>query len=491
MERAAVASVRLDRCVRRECATLAELVAGAGDEWDRSRRDAAHRAAADLMAAPAASVAALNRTTAGLDWLIARWQGVEAQVRRDGALPLANLLYVLRLLGTAKPPLASDGNAASAFWGMGLGAMEEMLLEPNEAYYGLVPDEGATIEERAEAVHALVPDEVIGPDGLLACITAELERVRARRAEVWEHTDGPLRTAVLDRTRFDASPEAALMRRYETSATSDLHRALNQFLKVRREGFETESEEEPDGTGDLSTDLGAGEGAPGDNPAVAPGIILVVPDGDTGSIDLSQGKSNPSDWLADPLLSPATSPPTQDHEDVSLPSDWAWPDQNPAPAQDEPTAAPTHPQDEPNDHPQTLYDERLLALARANFVQGPHAVFLLLLFVMSLVACGPKRLEATFVGRAGYALLTPPKSSGDAHRSRCDGPVAMRPIAGWEMAAALAQDEPIDNAQAPTRFNLPPGGTGDFSASVGVRDKALVDKPPVPPRMATGDILPA
>ena len=193
VERAAVASVRLDRCVRRECATLAELVAGAGDEWDRARRDGAHRAAADILTAPAAAVAALNRTAAGLDWLIGRWENVQAQARSDGMLPLPILHYVLRLMGVSRAPLATDGDDASTLWGMGLGAMDEMLLAPNEAYHGLSPEEGATIEVRSEAVHALIPDEAVGPDGLLACIASQIAGLNARRSEVWEFVDGPAR----------------------------------------------------------------------------------------------------------------------------------------------------------------------------------------------------------------------------------------------------------------------------------------------------------
>ena len=58
------------------------------------------------------------------------------------------------------------------------------------------------------------------------------------------------------------------MRRYETSATSDLHRALNQFLKVRREGFEDESGEIPDASEALPT------GVPASRDGVAPGIRI-------------------------------------------------------------------------------------------------------------------------------------------------------------------------------------------------------------------------
>ena len=43
--------------------------------------------------------------------------------------------------------------------------------------------------------------------------------------------DDPSRAWAMDRARFDASPEAALMRRYETAATTDLHRALNLLMK--------------------------------------------------------------------------------------------------------------------------------------------------------------------------------------------------------------------------------------------------------------------
>ena len=83
--------------------------------------------------------------------------------------------------------------------------------------------------------------------------------------------DGPARAAVLDRVRFDASPEAALMRRYEATATTDLHRALNQFLKVRREGFEDESGEIPDASEALPT------GVPASRDGVAPGLLSGQP----------------------------------------------------------------------------------------------------------------------------------------------------------------------------------------------------------------------
>ena len=76
--RAAMASVRLDRCVREETASLADIRARMLSRWQNQRvsRASVDFHARELATDPAAALRGLTATVLGCEWLLDRWDGL-------------------------------------------------------------------------------------------------------------------------------------------------------------------------------------------------------------------------------------------------------------------------------------------------------------------------------------------------------------------------------------------------------------------------------
>jgi hypothetical protein len=72
-------------------------------------------------------------------------------------------------------------------------------------------------------------------EGLWATIDAELERLEAIRACLWENQDAPALSEKIDRAAFDDSKTGVLRRRYQSANHMDMHRCLKQLTEQRRQ----------------------------------------------------------------------------------------------------------------------------------------------------------------------------------------------------------------------------------------------------------------
>ncbi|MBX6316640.1 MAG: hypothetical protein IRY99_27560 [Isosphaeraceae bacterium] len=205
-ERAALASVRLDRCARAEQARLADRTRQALRRWDEQRAAEVRHGAGRLEFEPAEAVSQLERTTQGVEWLLGQWQALAEALDQHGRLNGSQLDRLLRLLGQPQLPRA--------------GAQRELLMlvyaylaleeEPNRGLWDLI--QGTRTAE--------VPRDHLPPPGrahahLAAVFAAAIERLLALRAELWEHYDGPERAGEADKALGDDSPEAARLLKYE------------------------------------------------------------------------------------------------------------------------------------------------------------------------------------------------------------------------------------------------------------------------------------
>ena len=284
VERAATASVRMDRCVRKECAAIAEAVAGAAHAWDEARREAVRAAAGNLDADAAGVVARLASSAEGCDWLIRRWQDFEATVRHDGHLRDDLLRQAVRLLGVDGDPAVAEGPAISALWDAGKAALPAYDGEAHMRFLGLGAYAKVPAEERRKGPSGLGKPDPAASVRLLVALGAEIARLRALRATLPDPRDDPARAIAMDLARFDASPEAALMRRYETAATTDLHRALGLLMKGRKEGLTADSEPECPAQDEPieEVDRVMASGLAPIDAAIAPGFAPSSTDGQTG-----------------------------------------------------------------------------------------------------------------------------------------------------------------------------------------------------------------
>jgi len=399
VSRAAIASVRLDRCVRRESAVISRAVDKAAATWDERAESRQLELIREFSDEKPGAAPRMQRTVAGCDWLLRAWSLQAGEVRRAGFLDIPSLRFALRQIDVFKAPVETDQSDASKLWGAGLAAMPAMNLVTAEAYLGIKPAADAPVENRqAEARARLLPRDE-GREALLACMAEEAARLAEHREALWATEEGPARAAALDRVRYDASPEAPRMMRYESMASCELHRCFNQLIKVRKSGVLDEPDE--------PEVFPPAQDEP--NAAPAPGATSVL--------------TRPSTRVGKPPVPPES------------------------PAQDEPNAGAETPstaaQDEPNGAPEPPAKSEVAPATRPAFVSAAVALIVLALLTIAATAGalprGPAPLDSTATATATAMDLRaariagpskPPGGGGPGSRPREDGPDLAR-LAGW------------------------------------------------------------
>jgi len=217
--RAALASVRLDRCTRVETAALEGRQGWArhDDAVERRGRDAVQAHAHALAHDPAGALSKLGATAAGCQWLRAEWAGLRAALADRGHWDEAELDRARLLLGLPRPPAAVAEPAAAALWRAAL-----------EARPPSRPAEVARDSGRPRPPEA-------ARDALLGHVDAMIARLDARRDALWAEVDAPALAHAEALASFDDTPAATLLRRYEDGASRELHRSLQQLRAHRRD----------------------------------------------------------------------------------------------------------------------------------------------------------------------------------------------------------------------------------------------------------------
>ncbi len=232
--RAALASVRLDRCVRAETAAVQNRRAQALTQWHGDRQDHARIAvhSAKLNTEPALAVAGLQASARGCEWLIESWQDLAHLLAAEGFWDQKHTGQVLSLLGTPTPEVTSRAWKACLALSADFHDPEDLVWA--ERVLEITAPEADPASRRA-TITAALPDRAEAHAWLTALHEAERATLQARRQGLWERVDEPARRRALALAAFDDSEAASLRRRYESASTSDLHRALNQIHQNRRE----------------------------------------------------------------------------------------------------------------------------------------------------------------------------------------------------------------------------------------------------------------
>ncbi len=196
LERMVSASVRIDRCDRIDLALRQRFAFRAAVCWDEDHRKETERVGERLPRSPGRVVRELQTTRHGVEWLLERWRG------------LAEIL--------------------------------DRRIDWNDEQRRLALDLLATPRELRDGPTRLDP-----PDGLdpiahrLALALAEIEDLESWRDEIGQHVDAHDRELAEQGIGAEVSRPLMLAHRYESAANREFHRALNQFLRFRREARTT------------------------------------------------------------------------------------------------------------------------------------------------------------------------------------------------------------------------------------------------------------
>ena len=225
--RAAFLSVRLDRCAAYETAALSEAIRTAEADHDRAIRRDIDDAVKRLPEDPISSVARLERSPEGVDWMLRCWGELAEDVTFGSYLMFNQVTRAENLLGRrSDEPCDSRINAlASALGG------NFQLLDPPGTPLCTDP---ARVQARKESARG----------DLIAIIRVEIDRLRALRAGLPFDELARSRAEAPLRRLFDPSTSGVLFRRYETATARELHRVFAYFDAPRAE-IEPEPEAAP------------------------------------------------------------------------------------------------------------------------------------------------------------------------------------------------------------------------------------------------------
>ncbi len=201
--RAALLSVRLERCVLHESAATSERMRRAVDDFDEARLDQVDRLVDGLDDDPAAAVRKLRRMPEGVDRMVALWSALKQDLGRGPGGPRWTAAH--RRLADGLTGLRADDLGTSPFEGPSIPLGD-----------GSRDDAGR--RRAAVAIGEMIDAEVAGLLDHRA--TLDLDAIAANRASA------PARAL------FDPSPESTLARKYEAAAERGFFRALRELKAV-------------------------------------------------------------------------------------------------------------------------------------------------------------------------------------------------------------------------------------------------------------------
>ena len=203
--RAASAVIRLERCEDAERAVEGPNFAAALRDWERDRRHAVRRRAQSLGEDPAGTVAVLEQSAFGCDWLLRKWGQLRTFVADRRGWTTEATRLALQLLGHRPNHVPTDDPDAAA------------VLAGGRAF--LIGE----VDESAPVILALA-----------ALIDRAIARLEPLRDAGWEAIDRPERNAVLANARIDTSPSGRLRHRYAQDAERTIGRSIDLLVKFRK-----------------------------------------------------------------------------------------------------------------------------------------------------------------------------------------------------------------------------------------------------------------
>jgi hypothetical protein len=231
--RAALASVRMERCVKKDLAEVARRRRRARKRWEQRQERAVNRAASLIDTDPGQAIEQLEATSLGCHWLIERWLDLGAFLEEPGWWDIKQTCFAMRLLGKdhkktpAKDPSLAKLRLAFLSAGPNIDPVEaDAIFEESTRH---LDDEA-----RLRRITSRRPDPPIGRAMLQKIVADEITRLESLRDQLWEEQDARDRQEAEDRSLVDTSPTGARLLRYETAAEMSLQRNLNLLIRVRK-----------------------------------------------------------------------------------------------------------------------------------------------------------------------------------------------------------------------------------------------------------------
>jgi len=215
VRRVALLTIRLDRCVLNDSATLSTRVRSAESDFDEARHDEVDRLMAGLPDDPATAVRKLRRMPEGVDRMVAAWLALRADVA-----------CAAEDRWGAEHRRMAENLAGRRPGDIGTSRVEALARAIRGDFTHLGPLEGPGRDDRARSAWAR--------DRMAELIDAEVEWLSAHRATLDLAAIAADRAGAPARVLFDLSKEGQLARRYEAEAERGLYRALREIRQQAR-----------------------------------------------------------------------------------------------------------------------------------------------------------------------------------------------------------------------------------------------------------------
>ena len=259
---------KLDRIARRERAVLGKQVRHAVSDfelaeqiqveeigrkllWDPINRCATAPKDADSLKKfdewlnddPPVLTLQLKSTVTGIDWMLKQWAELDGLLDREGYWHYNDKFRAIRLMGKRFFDILDDFQIAMIFvtahcahpeaWDLADEAHQARLCLPGKPMYNrriawLKRFEYTEVGEACQELRKLV--------------ARETDRLKVLRAQLAPTAEAD-RAEATDRAMFDDSKEGMLFRRYETACERELHRAIKDLMKSRKESAKAEPDE--------------------------------------------------------------------------------------------------------------------------------------------------------------------------------------------------------------------------------------------------------
>jgi hypothetical protein len=231
--RVAIASVRLESCVKFDLAQIARRRRRAWVRWEQRQRQAVDLFSGRLDDDPAHAVERLETLSLGCDWLAAHWKMLADTLTNAGCWSRAHVEFAIRLLGKDPDNLSPDDSSLAKLRLAFYASSPELDADELDAFFETSTAE-LDAETRQQTLAARLPDPETGRAMLSELIADEIERLETLSAELWEEQDAPMRQEAEDLSLVDTSAAGAQASRYETACELSFHRNLNQIIRLRK-----------------------------------------------------------------------------------------------------------------------------------------------------------------------------------------------------------------------------------------------------------------
>ncbi|HEV3164787.1 MAG TPA: hypothetical protein VGZ22_12230 [Isosphaeraceae bacterium] len=285
---AVLATVRIDRCARKEFTEIARRRKRAIGAWERRQDKKVVSLAEQLDREPRDAVAGLEGSSRGCRWLLEQWDGLQEALEADGFWTLDQTDRAERLFAYSPGEPGREDDAKIACLRQHLPAV----------VYGEEPGSEPLSLADVEAARS----------ALTELILAEMERLGQRHNAVLEQQEGPKLADEVNLACFDNSPDGALVRRYESASKLEMHRMMADFNHHRKHGrgskYADSTAAEPTSTSLLASSLTQEPPPP-------------VDDG------VPRGPITPAEAVNQPFTEEAVSPPVLEPSIIDE-SEWVW-----------------------------------------------------------------------------------------------------------------------------------------------------------------------